>query len=212
MAYGRECYGRADGKASVSNSNNAPAGEGGVDADVVGRLGGKTPSGAKVDSKTHGRRLGICSGITSAWVIGCLNGYPDATSTDKFKDYFTNVLRFQGAYMKDFDPKGKTDDFVAQLAKIGFAAGIKMDKLEKVRNVASGGVLPASGNWACYAAVFGHAVGVAASGSNWYLMDPNYGLFVYNTREKMTMDLQRVVDERASDDSKKASLRFFVKT
>jgi hypothetical protein len=212
MAYGRDCYGRADGTASVSNSNNAPAGEGGVDSDVVGRLGGKTPGGAKVDSKTKGRRVGICSGITSAWIIGCLNGYPAATATDGFKDYFVNVLRFQGAYMKDFDPKAKTDDFVAQLAKVGFAAGIKLDKLEKVRNVANGGVLPASGSWACYAAVFGHAVGVAADGSKWYLMDPNYGLFVYNGRDKMTLDLQRVMDERASSPDKKATLRFFVKT
>lgn len=211
MAYGRDCYGRADGKASVSNSNNAPAGEGGVDADVVGRLGGKTAGGAKVNSKTQGRRVGICSGITSAWIIGILNGHSDATSTDKFKDYFDNVLRFQGAYMKDFDPKAKTDDFVAQLAKIGFAAGIKMDKLEKVRNV-SGGALPAAGGWACYAAVFGHAIGVAAADSASYLMDPNYGLFVYSARDKMLMDLQRVVDERAADESKKATFRFFVKT
>jgi hypothetical protein len=211
MAYGRDCYGRADGKASVSNSNNAPAGEGGVDADVVGRLGGKTAGGAKVNSKTQGRRVGICSGITSAWIIGILNGHSDATSTDKFKDYFDNVLRFQGAYMKDFDPKAKTDDFVAQLAKIGFAAGIKMDKLEKVRNV-SGGALPAGGGWACYAAVFGHAVGVAAADSASYLMDPNFGLFVYNARDKMLMDLQRVVDARAADESKKATFRFFVKT
>lgn len=211
MAYGRDCYGRADGKASVSNSNNAPAGEGGVDADVVGRLGGKTAGGAKVNSKTQGRRVGICSGITSAWIIGILNGHSDATSTDKFKDYFDNVLRFQGAYMKDFDPKAKTDDFVAQLAKIGFAAGIKMDKLEKVRNV-SGGALPAGGGWACYAAVFGHAIGVAAADGASYLMDPNYGLFVYNARDKMLMDLQRVVDARAADESKKATFRFFVKT
>ncbi len=211
MAYGRDCYGRADSKAAVSNSNNAPAGEGGVDSDVVGRLGGKTSGGAKVNSKTQGRRVGICSGITSAWIIGCLNGRSDATSTDGFKDYFVNVLRFQGAYMKDFDPKGKTDDFVAQLTKVGFAAGIKMDKLEKVRNV-SGGALPAGGGWACYAAVFGHAVGVAAAASASYLMDPNYGLFVYNTRDKMLMDLQRVVDERAADESKTATFRFFVKT
>ncbi|MDE2262146.1 MAG: hypothetical protein KGL45_06465 [Gammaproteobacteria bacterium] len=43
-------------------------------------------------------------------------------------------------------------------------------------------------------------------------LDPNYGLFVYNGRDKMTLDLQRVMDERASSADKKATLRFFVKT
>lgn len=211
MAYGRGCYGRADAQGAVSGLNNAPAGDGGVDSSVVDRLGGKTSGGANVNSKTKGRRVGICSGITSAWIIGCLNGYPAATSTGDFKDYFDNVLRFQGAYMKDFDPAAKTDDFVAQLAKIGFAAGIKMDRLEKIRNV-SGGALPAGGGWACYAGVFGHAIGVAAADGASYLMDPNYGLFVYNTRANMLMDLQRVIDERDADASKKAVFRFFVKT
>ena len=158
-----------------------------------------------VDVKVRANLLGhgICSGITSSWVIGFLSAdRTEAKNTEQFRTYFYNVLRFQGAYMKDLG--GRTDKHLEALLNSGYNAGIRQLKNERV-NVVSPGILPIENEWAAYTAIFHHAIGIGHSGGSYYMMDPNYGLFVYADMPSFLLDLQNLIEARRHSKRKKLS-------
>jgi hypothetical protein len=184
MPYGPENYGGHDHASKVIQLNNAPAGAGGVSSDVQVLLRGR----------------GICCGITTSWIIALLNGVPEATDMVRFQEFF-QVLRFQGAYMKaaQGDAKGNLAKvFFAQMLAAHMDARCRLlSEASDVRFVLDGSMFPVPGKtWACYAGLYGHAIGAAESNSMFYLMDPNYGLYRYREREAMLFALQMVVTNR----------------
>jgi hypothetical protein len=87
-------YGKPNGFISASSSaqgpfvNMDPGVTSGIDADIAGKF-----------------TSGICAGISTAWVIAFLSGVPEASTTNGFKSYFDNMLKFQGAYVFNFKDK-----------------------------------------------------------------------------------------------------------
>lgn len=176
-AYGvKNCFNRASQGAVVVHMNNAPKGDGGVDQAAQETLDGH----------------GICSGITSTWVIGFVNGNEGAHDTREFTDYFRNTLRFQGAYLKEVGGRIKTHLEEILKAKlepnVKKAAYLHEKKAEDLK-------LP-SNDWAGYAAIWHHAVGIGSAGGKFYIMDPNYGLYKYEDKEHFVADLGVLVEAR----------------
>jgi hypothetical protein len=152
-----------------------------------------------VDSDVQGRlQGGICSGITSTWVIRLVNGVDDARTPGKFTEFFDNVARFQGAYLKD--RHGKIDNHLNELSTV-FNARIKHEKdlsgtSFKVND------FPQLTKWGAYVSAYGHAIGAGRYLNEFYLMDPNVGLLVYKDIGSMTADLNDFVKARATHKNK----------
>ncbi|QHQ36755.1 hypothetical protein [Algicella marina] len=168
---------------AVVNGNNNINGLDGFDTAAAERLSGH----------------GICSGITSSWMLALLNGVAEAIDTDSFVAYFNDVLRFQGGYLKDMG--GRADDFFAQMnmkgldTQIGSTGTVRTAELTIAH-------LPDSDTWAAYVALWGHAVGMAQKDGRFFLMDPNYGLFEYATLEEMVDMLNKGANARRRDKGK----------
>ncbi|MDH5540176.1 MAG: hypothetical protein OEY03_12300 [Rhizobacter sp.] len=198
--YGKSLFGNAYKSAVIRGMNNAPGGAGGVDDDVQHRLG--APGGASMMDRKHG----ICCGITVAWIIGVCHKREDAVNTTGFDDYFRNVLRFQGSYIKDF--KGNVD-------AMDELQGIQTQGLGKT---ASGrcnedqlsGRFPSRGAWASYLGLYHHAVGIGYSGSRYLIMDPNAGLFKYKGKSDFISDVKALCDARRQSKGGGADFRFTI--
>ena len=186
-AYGlHNAFSRSSSRQEIRHRNNAwyEWQESGLDQDVKGRL--NADDGAD-------RNHGICSGITGAWIIGYLNGVEGARDPSKFKSHFDNVLRFQGAYMKDVG--GRTDRHLSLLAdNANFDAKIrKTDELTLTSVKLSD--LPAGRKWAAYAAVWHHAIGIGG-GDGFFIMEPNFGLFAYDSAPAFLSDFNGLIEAR----------------
>ena len=130
-----------------------------------------------VDADTENVEGGICSGITSAWLAALLSARndPSATEVAGFTDAFDNLIRFQGAYLRELH--GKAD---VHLAALRGHLGFDFEELEAIacRQLPLA-QLPPSEHWGAYVSLRGHAVGVGRFNGQWMIMDPNLGLFLY---------------------------------
>ena len=66
------------------------------------------------------------------------------------------------------------------------------------------GGLP-DGAWAAYAAVWHHAIGIGHRGGNYYIMEPNFGLYVYSSKSRFLLDFQNLVEARRQSKNKKVT-------
>lgn len=198
--YGKSLFGQANKSAIIRGMNNAPGGADGVDEDVQFSLG--APGGSAMKDRKHG----ICCGITVAWIVGVCHKRSDAVNTTGFDAYFRDVLRFQGAYIKDFKGNvGAMDDL----------QGIQPQGLGKV---ASGkategelsGRFPMFGAWGAYLGLYHHAVGIGYAASNYLIMDPNAGLFKYKNKSDFVSDVKALCRARREAKNGDAEFKFTI--
>ncbi|MGC1273863.1 MAG: hypothetical protein WBC44_09165 [Planctomycetaceae bacterium] len=188
--YKKPLFGFATEHMEVRSRNNAPGGADGVDEDVQFRLGADNSPLGKKD-----RKHGICCGITVAWMIGFAHRRPEATRTDQFSDYFRDVLRFQGAYLKD--KRGN----IGGIDELGQKYVHDCVRISEVKNVAPQALLtsfPSNSTpvWAAYLAAYHHAIGFGYSNFRYYIMEPNAGLYSYQNKSKFESDFRALIDAR----------------
>lgn len=190
MLYGKALFGFATEHKEIRGKNNAPGGADGVDLAAQWRLGADGSPLGKKD-----RRHGICCGITIAWMVGFVHQRSEATRTDEFEDYFRDVLRFQGAYLKDVKGNiGGIDElgqkYVHDCVKINEAKNVSPQTL-----VAS---FPSNATpvWAAYLAAYRHAIGFGYANYRYYIMEPNAGLYSYRNRGKFETDFLALIEAR----------------
>jgi hypothetical protein len=179
-------FNNADKEARITGRNNAPGGEGGVDVDVQQRLGAPGFIGPLGQGE---RKHGICCGITGTWLFGVLNKAKEATDCVAFYPYFMNVLRFQGAILKDLGGTAtKIHDNIDSLHRMFGGRPFKVtSKDTSLSNF--GEALPHGENvWGAYLSAWHHAIGVCKAHGNWFIMDPNNGLFEYKKRPTFVDD------------------------
>ena len=170
---------------------------------------------ATVDADTGTQGHGICSGITSAWIVSVLNAnkVPGATQTGKFEPLFLNVLRYQGAYFKELH--GKADNMLETCGAAMITNGTS-DGVVNTR-VLTQAQLPGHGWWAAYVSMRGHAIGIGKYGDLYLIMEPNFGLFSYETLGKFLTDLADLVDsfmtfKHPHSPAKRAKFIFYKRT
>lgn len=161
-----------------------------------------TAKDLNVDPDTGNIKGGICSGITTSWMIQFLNRIAEARQEDLFKANY-DVTRFQGAYFKELH--GKAPEHLDALRNVMEHNLSELNAQEK-RDVTEL-TLPDQTQWAAYVSAWGHAIGVGRYDSEYFMMDPNYGLFRYTSKENFLTDFQAFVEARAdrknkSDDAK----------
>lgn len=191
----------------ILKKNRAPGGEGGIDNPVQASLGADGYEGE--DKK---KRKGICAGITTTWIVAVLNGSAEALSCEgnDFVEFFNGVLRFQGAYFQNY---------LINQAKSGFsfsgqsAAEKHISLMDKLAETLAHGcekkdffytkageikkvLKKHKGNWAAYASLLGHAIGIASYNRKYYIMDPNYGLYEYSSFEMFSKDASQHITHR----------------
>lgn len=130
-----------------------------------------------VDADTENVEGGICSGITSAWLAALLSAGkdPSATEVAGFADAFDNLIRFQGAYLRELH--GKAD---VHLAALRGHLGFDFEEQEQIQcRQLQLDDLPEREHWGAYVSLRGHAVGAGRFNGQWMIMDPNLGLFCY---------------------------------
>jgi hypothetical protein len=189
-------------KSKVSKLNSAPGGEGGVDQETQKTLGAVGFVG-DIKDKKHG----ICCGISATWIVGFVNGVEEARDTAKFKDYFNNVLRFQGAYIKE-----SHEDIEKDLDKMQdcFAHDVKKVDFQYSRATTLKDKFPNKDRWAAYLSIFGHAVAIGRYANQYYAMDPNHGLFVYNDVDTIAGDVKEFVHYRRDKKNEDKNSQFKV--
>lgn len=73
--------------------------------------------------------------------------------------------------------------------------------------------LPSENDWACYVALWGHAIGMAQKGGRYFLMDPNTGLLEYASQNEMLTARQAGAQKQRTAKQKSPSddieLQFF---
>jgi hypothetical protein len=106
-------------------------------------------------------------------VIAFLNNVPDASDTSLFHSYFTNFLRFQGTYIKDY---GKhIDSHLVQLIKLGMTdPGVRLIKQFESTTISENQVVRYT--WGAYVSVWKHDIAFGYRGGKFYIMEPNFGL------------------------------------
>lgn len=180
---------RASESVVVKALNNAPGGVDGVDPKVQSRLGA-TGSPLPIVDRKHG----ICCGITVAWLIGLVNNRSEARTVGEFDGYFKNVLRFQGAYLKDAKGNIGGLDELAQ----SYVHGCK--KLAGYKQIAPhtlAGLMPKNNIiWAAYLALYHHAIGIGYANYRYFIMEPNAGLFSYQSQRSFLSDVRDLVEAR----------------
>lgn len=186
--YGASLFGNATDHETVRRLNNAPGGAEGVDYDVQYRLGAKDSPLGNLD-----RSHGICCGITIAWIIGFVHGRSEASQCAKFNDYFRDVLRFQGAYIKD--AKGNVGAF-DELAQIYAHGCVQISKNLQLLPHTVDAALPDLPRWAAYLAIYHHAIGIGYSNYRHFIMDPNAGLYSYQNKGKFLSDIEDLIEAR----------------
>jgi len=191
--YGADLFSRADQFKIIRGKNNAPGGEGGVDFDVQERLG--APGLETIGLEKIDRRHGICCGITIAWMIGFCHSVQGAQSTAYFDSYFRDVLRFQGAYLKDNKGNIRSiDDFANRNYVHGCSAinGKRSMTSFSVDNLGQG--LPAK--YSMYLGIWKHAIAAGVTSGRFYIMDPNAGLFAYFSQSDFEADMNDLIEAR----------------
>ena len=133
---------------------------------------------------------GICIGITGSWVIGLLSGAEGAVAKDKFKAYLQNFLRHQGAYIKfahNISPGERINNLMGSMG-IGSLA----NKSEHKKRNTFLNLFPADDlTWAAHLAIHHHDIGCGhVAGDNYYIMDPNHGLYIYANHSDMQTVLE----------------------
>ncbi len=188
--YNAGLFGQATEHIIVRSLNNAPGGYDGVDHDVQYRLGANNSPNGMLD-----RRHGICCGITIAWLVGLIGGRSEAVSSSEkeFKDYFNNVLRFQGAYLKDYKGNIGALDALDIIQPQGCKLITKNKHLLPHQIVND---LPSKPVWAAYLGIYHHAIGIGYQNYRYFIMDPNAGLFNYRNKGKFLTDLNKLIEAR----------------
>ena len=164
-----------------------------------------------VDADTQNVEGGICSGITSAWITSLLNAnkVPEAGDTASFSNLFNNVLRFQGAYLKELH--GKSDNHLQKLSTAMVVNGAKAGQL-RARPLVSA-QLPKGEWWAAYVSMGGHAIGIGRFNGLFHIMEPNFGLFSYKIESDFLADLSDEVDSymNKNEDESNATFIFYAR-
>jgi len=174
---GATCYEKTKINKIIKAKNKAPDGDGGVDEKTQETLQGH----------------GICSGMTTTWVIGFLGTQAGANDVREFEAYFDNVLRFQGAYLKENG--GRIEKQLEAVLKEKLDHDCKKLTASKGKDVKAL-TIPDKGDWGAYLAVWGHATGIGCKKGLYYIMDPNYGLFEYKSKEDWLADIGIYVEAR----------------
>jgi len=189
--YNEDLFGNCYKSTIVTHFNNAPGlpGSGGIDADVAARIGYKNiETGERVEGINKGRIQGICCGITAGWMAAFLGGNSAATNHDAFESYFMGPLRFQGGYVKDFQPNSSSLYFL--LGGFGLTNSNKMNLSQTMTPANIGSELPAEeGAWTGYISAYHHAIGIGYRNYRYFVMEPNGGLFEYSNRKRFVTDL-----------------------
>jgi hypothetical protein len=197
---GRQVLGRSDSRCQFEGYNYAPGlgragnrlsrwlwgewqagGSGGVDLDVQRFFAGRADPG-------------ICAGITMAWVINVLNdGAGTALGTGTFAGAFTDQLRFQGAYFQKLGHNVRPFSMERFFGHVDGAmgTGIVIEEEIETRSL-SPASLPGLATWAAATNLGPHAIGAARVGGSYFIMDPNFGLYVYGDANRFTQDLEDV--------------------
>lgn len=156
---------------------------------------------------------GICKGTASSWVIAFLNKVPEAIDPNRFEQYYTDFLRYQGTMTKDF---GKhIDSHVAQYSKLGIETNVHQVKQSQIVDLTAAD-LPGHGHghgfgihrWGAYISCWHHdiAIGqrVGFSGA-FYIVEPNTGLLGYSTISPFLQDLNAYIGGRRTSKGKGAN-------
>lgn len=184
--------------AHTGNHAPAPANWGAADDTL-------TRQGVMVGSP---RGHGICKGLASAWVIAFVSNIREATAADEFEEYFTNFLRFQATYIKDY---GKhIDTHLNQFAKIGMPTMLRPYFQDKAldRVVADGHVFRSGhlhARWAAYLSVWSHDIAIGSlhgSSGPFYIFEPNTGLLGYDSAKPFADDVNGYLDDRRTSKGK----------
>lgn len=150
---------------------------------------------------------GICLGITLSWIVSLLNGVEESFDTEKFADYFNQVLRFQGAFIQDYDPPNLAVadpvGYIQRMIQLKFNPGIKVIKRIKFSTISPSAFV--NYNWAAFVVLWGHVVGFGRRSGNYYIMDPNYGLFQYDTFASFLTDGREFIEARRRYKQKNAN-------
>ncbi|HEX8275189.1 MAG TPA: hypothetical protein VF615_21320 [Longimicrobiaceae bacterium] len=153
---------------------------GGVDQDVQQFFAGRADPG-------------ICAGITMAWVINVLNdGSGAALGTGTFSGAFTEQLRFQGAYFQKLGHNitpFSAERFFNHIDG-AMTTGIAIE--EEISANSLYPMLPGIPTWAASANLGPHAIGAARVGGSYYIMDPNFGLYVYTDAQRFCSDMEDI--------------------
>lgn len=182
--YNSLLFGNADDHCEVRHLNNAPAGVDGVDLSARQVL--LAADGAD-------RNHGICCGISVAWLVGLVNGREESWDCGEFQAYFMNVLRFQGAYIKQGHQRGGDFDRLAQhyvhnCVLVSHSGNSTTQQLFEA--------MPEGFSWGAYLSVWGHAIGIGYHNDRWFIMDPNAGLYAYRFVDKFKTDVSGFVEAR----------------
>jgi len=141
---------------------------------------------------------GICKGLATAWVIALLSGQKEAHEKGSFRKYFTEVLKFQGTYIKDFGQH--MDGHVKQLKKMSADPGVRLLKKITPKTLEMSDV--PSGNWGAYVSVWKHDVAFGSYNNKYYVMDPNCGLIGFSNKWKFVAGAQSLVEGRRTRKNK----------
>ncbi|MCG8578150.1 MAG: hypothetical protein MI810_24945 [Flavobacteriales bacterium] len=174
---------------------------GNADKEVIVRHKNNTKD-LNIDPDTSNVGGGICSGITTAWLVMFLNDNQSAYPA-QFEENF-EVTRFQGAYFKELH--GKTPDHIEKMDKVLDSRLRELNRQQQ--RLTSGLSLPTASKWGAYLSIWGHAVGIGKAGNKYYIMDPNFGLFVYNSKSDFLADVQTLVEARAARKKQNSSAKF----
>jgi hypothetical protein len=177
-AYGwQNAFGLASSRCEVRGENHPPEADAwGTKDDTLSRQGGH----------------GICKGLATAWVIAFLNQVSESSDVNAFGSYFRNVLQFQGTYIKDF---GKhIDSHLVQMIKMKVDTGVHQVKQYETTNLETT-QLPGH-TWGAYLSVWKHDIAMGYRRPNYYIMEPNFGLFVYGDKANFVNDGRRLIEAR----------------
>jgi hypothetical protein len=157
---------------------------------------------------------GICKGLASAWVIAFVSEVREATDAKEFETYFTNFLRFQGTYIKDY---GKhIEGHLNQFAKLGMPTMLRpYFEGKDLERVTADGQHFRTGHlhalWAAYLSVWGHDIAVGSlhgSTGPFYILEPNTGLLGYHAATAFADDLNGYLDARRTKKGKPLTANF----
>lgn len=183
-------YSNASGSKRVKGQNNPPTME---------RISTNDPNDALLKQQGHG----ICKGLASTWVIAFLNDVEESFNPEKFEDWFTGFAKFQGTYIKDSG--GHIDKHLAQIEESGVYTGVIVEKAI-TRTKLSSDDFPKNHPWAAYCSIWKHDIAFGYMGEhsgNYYIMEPNDGLYIYDDEHKFLEDANGYIEERRSLKKKK---------
>ncbi len=159
-------------------------------------------TGERCAGSLHGRVLGICCGITAAWMVAFLGGNLAARSHEEFTSLFMGPLRFQGAYVKDYVSNSSSIKILLEYYGLRNTNRLNVSKKISKDNIFSN--LPTElRTWAGYLSVFEHAIGIGYCNYRYFIMEPNAGLFEYINRMHFLKDIEQFLCARQNIKSKR---------